>query len=64
MDTIQEYFSEIENEIRKESNGKPKESHRHTSKKEEYEKISCKLILLIHLSYPAQRFENIDIPEV
>jgi len=39
-DTIQEYFSEIEKAVKKETSGNANASHRQTSKKEEYEEIS------------------------
>ena len=63
-ETLHEYFSEIEKEIRKESKGSVKEIPRQNSNSDEYEEISCKLILLLHLPYPALMIANIDILEV
>jgi hypothetical protein len=63
-ETLHEYFSEIEKEIKKESKGSVKEIPRQNSNSDEYEKISCKVILLVHLPYPALMIENTDTLEV
>lgn len=48
IETIQEYFSDMINDSRKENNGKATERIRQTSKKIEYDMLSCKPILLTH----------------
>jgi len=62
MDAPQEYFSAIINENKNESSGKTVANSRQTSKKTEYERLLCTLILLTHLLNPVQKFDNIDKP--